>query len=411
MFPAKNSGYYALLISLCLASCQSDTPAQNTATNTATTTPPETGAPATSTAWYRQYRTRLPGATDSVTVHLQNLGTGSDASSIGRVVGFYAGPKGQPFELASNPTSAPDSLLLREASHSRLNAGGYGAVWRLRRMGEAWVGTLAGQTVRLQPLPVSQGVAFDTQVFRDSVRARPQHPQDSVWGRISLHALLPTSNRQPLAGNMLHLLHGDTVFAGSAPTLPAIWENMRRPFFNDYQEDMKAIFQQMEADTSRSGHRPMAMLNYTDERDTYVLWNADNLLSLGLFTYSYAGGAHGNYGTHVLSFDTRSGRPLPYDAIFRPDAKPRLEALLARYARPSLGLKPNEPLRNALFEETLPVTRNVYLTSGGAVFVYQPYEVAAYAYGEVRVFVPLRELRPLLQPGLPLEEGRSVAQK
>ncbi|MBC6610810.1 DUF3298 and DUF4163 domain-containing protein [Hymenobacter sp. BT507] len=408
MFLSKNSGYYALLAGLCLASCQPDTPAQKTAASTATSTPPKTAAPATPTAWYRQYRTRLPGTTDSVTVHLQNLGGGGDAPSIGRVIGFYTGPDGQPYELASTPASTPDSLVLRETSHSRLNARGQGPVWRLRQAGEAWVGVVAGQTVRLQPLPVSQGVAFDTHVFRDSVRARPQHPADSVWGRISLHTVLPSGNRQPLAGNLLHLLRGDTVFAGSAPALPTIWEAMRRVFVNDYQEDMKAVFQQMEADTSRAGRRPMAMLNYTDERDTYVLWNADNLLSLGIFNYSYTGGAHGNYGTHVLSFDTRTGQPLPYEAIFRPDAKPRLEALLARYARPSLGLKPGEPLRNALFDETLPVTRNVYLTSGGAVFIYQPYEVAAYAYGEIRVFVPLRELRPLLQPGLPVQEGRSV---
>ncbi|UOR05769.1 DUF3298 and DUF4163 domain-containing protein [Hymenobacter aerilatus] len=403
----RNNSCCAVLIGLYLMGCQSDTSSQHTAAGTtaATSKPAASAAPA---VWYRQYHTLLPGATDSVTVHLQNLGSGGDAPSIGRVIGFYAGPDGQPFELASSPTGTLDSLVLRDASHAHLNANGYGPVWRLRREGTAWVGTRAGRAVRLQPLSASEGIAFDAQVFRDSVRARPQHPADSVWGRISLHALLPTSNQQPLASNLLHLLRGDTVFAGSAPALPTIWENMRRVFFNDYQEDMKAVFQQMEADTSRASRRPMAMLNYTDERDTYVLWNAGNLLSLGIFNYSYTGGAHGNYGTHVLSFDTRTGRPLPYAAIFRPEAAPRLEALLARYARPSLGLKPNEPLRNALFDETLPVTRNVYLTSGGAVFVYQPYEVAAYAYGEVRVFVPLRELRPLLQPGLPLEEGRAL---
>lgn len=406
----RNIGCGAVLLSLQLFGCQSDNGSQGTRETSSATTAkmPAAAASAATAAWYRQYRTQLPGTADSVTIHLQHLGTGGDAPSIGRVVGFYAGPDGQPFELASNPTGTPDSLELRDANPTLTDDSGRGPVWRLRRQGEAWVGTRAGQAVRLQPVAANQGVALETQVFRDSVRARPQHPQDSVWGRVSLHALLPASGpaRQPLAGNVLHLLNGDTVFTGAPPALAAIWQQLRGTFINDYQEDVGAIVQQTEQDTSR--RRPTAMLNYTDERATYVLWNAGNLLSLGIFNYSYTGGAHGNYGTHVRSFDTRTGRPLPYEAVFRPDAKPLLEALLARYARPRLGLQPNEPLRNALFEDTLPVTRNVYLTSGGAVFVYQPYEVAAYAFGEIKVFVPLRELRPLLQPGLPLEEGRAV---
>jgi len=405
----RNAGYGLVLLSMQLFGCQSDNHTQNTRYTPPAATAETPAATSVNAAWYRQYRTKLSGTADSVTVNLQHLGTGGDAPSIGRVIGFYAGPDGRPFELASNPTSTPDSLELRDASPTLTDESGRGPVWRLRRQGEAWVGTRSGQAVRLQPLATKQGIALETQVFRDSARARPQHPQDSVWGRISLHALLPA--KQPLAGNVLHLLDGDTVFTGASPVLATIWQQMRRTFVNDYQEDMKAIFQQREADTSASQRRPIAMLNYTDERDTYVLWNAGNLLSLGIFNYSYAGGAHGNYGTHVLSFDTRTGRPLPYDSIFRPDAKPRLEALLARYVRPSLGLKPNEPLRNALFEDALPVTRNVYLTSGGAVFVYQPYEVAAYAFGEIKVFVPMRELRPLLQEGLPVEEGRAVARQ
>jgi hypothetical protein len=48
------------------------------------------------------------------------------------------------------------------------------------------------------------------------------------------------------------------------------------------------------------------------------------------------------------------------------------------------------------------LTINACLTPGGALFAYVPYEITAYALGEVSVFVPLAELRPLLREGLPL---------
>jgi hypothetical protein len=46
------------------------------------------------------------------------------------------------------------------------------------------------------------------------------------------------------------------------------------------------------------------------------------------------------------------------------------------------------------------LTTNVCLTPGGGLFGYVPYEISAYALGEVSVFVPLAELRPLLREGL-----------
>jgi hypothetical protein len=76
--------------------------------------------------------------------------------------------------------------------------------------------------------------------------------------------------------------------------------------------------------------------------------------------------------------------------------------------RPLVGLADTDPLDKQLFVKQMPVTHNVYLTTGGAVFIYQPYEIAAYAQGEVRVFLPLAAIRPLLRDGLPLP-GSPVA--
>jgi len=148
--------------------------------------------------------------------------------------------------------------------------------------------------------------------------------------------------------------------------------------------------------------RPSATLNYEEQTSTQVLYQGDNLLSLGFFSYSYSGGAHGMHTTTGASYDLRTGRRLRYNDIFLPAAQAQLPALLAQAVRPLVDLKPGEPLDKALFVKQMPVTRNVFLTAGGVEFIYQPYEIASYAQGEVRVFLPLAQVRPLLRDGLPL---------
>jgi hypothetical protein len=100
---------------------------------------------------------------------------------------------------------------------------------------------------------------------------------------------------------------------------------------------------------------------------------------------------------------------LPYDAIFQPTAAAQLPALLDRAVRPLVGLQANEPLSKQLFVRKMPVTHNVFLAPGGVVFIYQPYEIASFAQGEIRVFLPFSELRPLLREGLPLPGSSPVA--
>nr|GFC19379.1 hypothetical protein [Tanacetum cinerariifolium] len=150
-------------------------------------------------------------------------------------------------------------------------------------------------------------------------------------------------------------------------------------------------------------------MNYEDQTATYVLYQQGNLLSLGFFRYNFSGGAHGNYGLTPASYDLRTGRRLRYDDIFRPTAAQQLPTLLGQAVRPQLNLKPGESLDKELFVNKMPVTHNMYLTASGAVFVYQPYEIASYAQGEIVVFVPLASLRPLLRDGLPLPEATGLA--
>ena len=49
------------------------------------------------------------------------------------------------------------------------------------------------------------------------------------------------------------------------------------------------------------------------------------------------------------------------------------------------------------------------VTAGGPLFIHQPYKIASYAQGGVRVFLPLAEVWPLLRENLPLPGASGVA--
>jgi hypothetical protein len=401
-----NRSLPALAALLALAACNS----QPAATNTGETTrqAPQAAAPANSPGTaYHVYRGLLPGQADSITLHLVAAPRSFDATgTVGRF-GSYYGPDGHPYTLQGQPSAAPDSVILFETSPERAIASeGPTLYWRLRRQpgrGDL-AGLVDGQPVRLRRVPPAAGaLSFVVRYFADSVAAFAKEAK-SPHGHLSVQALVPTggdaSLRQRLADNILVGLRGDTLDGLPPVSLTALYKQQRQQSFKEYREDA-ADSRPAPADTAGLGAYAPG-LNYENQKNTYVLYQQGNLLSLEFFYYDYSGGAHGNYGSTGASYDLRTGKRLRYDDIFRPEAARQLPALLGRAVRPLVGLAATAPLDKQLFVKEMPVTHNVFLTGGGAVFVYQPYEIAAYAQGEVRVFLPLAAIRSLLREGLPL---------
>ncbi|MGI4835389.1 MAG: DUF3298 domain-containing protein [Janthinobacterium lividum] len=393
-----------------LAGCQSPS-----GQSTATATPPPAANPAAPTAAaapaasspgtaYWVFRGLLPGQADSVTLHLVTspkeffaYGTGPGHH------GSYYGANGHPYELQGQP-STPDSLVLNDISLENDRPYlGTGATWRLKQQPNgSLAGTVSGHATRLRLVPAAAGsVSFAVRYFADSLAALPRDTK-SPKARFSLQALAPTGGlpalREALTANILRDLRGDTAAAEMPPLLPTLQKQQRDSFFKNYRADAADL--PAPTDTADLGSY-RASLNYASQSASYVLFQQGDLVSLAYFTYKFIGGAHGNYGTVGASYDLRTGRRLRYHDIFRPTAAAQLPALLAVAVRPLVGLGPREPLDKALFVKKMPITRNVFLTTGGVEFIYQPYEIASYSQGEVRVFLPLGQVRALLQESLP----------
>ena len=390
---------------LVLAACHSQTQ-PTTADASATPPGPATKPPAAVAdspgASYRVYRGLLPGEADSITLHLVSAPQPRyDSEGISRV-GSYYGADGHPYEMQSL-SSAPDSVALTDISYEHSIPDVYGPTWRLKLQPNGdLAGTVGGQAVRLRQIaPAVGALTFAVRCLADSLAAYPGKPK-SPKARMYLQALVPMGGPAALAANVLRDLRGDTLGGLPAPTLPKLYQQQRDTFYHGYRTDIADLLANTPAD-----ERPTETLNYDEQSGASVLFHQGNLLSLAFFGYSYSGGAHGLGGTTVASYDLRTGRRLYYDDIFQPTAKAQLLPLLEQTVRALFKMKPGEPLDEQLLVTKIPITHNVCLTSGGALFVYEPYEIASYAQGEVRVFVPLAQLRGLLREGLPLPGAAS----
>lgn len=113
-------------------------------------------------------------------------------------------------------------------------------------------------------------------------------------------------------------------------------------FFRDYLATNTELFSEIcgKRSPEECGENGMlASLSWQQGGSMRVLHNDDELLVLGLDSYSYSGGAHGNYGTTVRSFDLRAGRMLRARDIFPTDQLAKVSSLLERRLRQDRGIE------------------------------------------------------------------------
>ena len=140
----------------------------------------------------------------------------------------------------------------------------------------------------------------------------------------------------------------------------------------------------------------MSAFSYQQEQGVSVYFNQHDLLTLGFSTYTYTGGAHGMHSTQVRSYDIKNKKVYTLEDILRPGSQAQLSLALAQAVRDRFGMSAEQSLSEYLFEDTIEPNSNFGLTDKGIFFVYAPYEIAAYAFGEIELFIPFAAIRPLL---------------
>lgn len=171
----------------------------------------------------------------------------------------------------------------------------------------------------------------------------------------------------------------------------------KNAYFQDYRKEMLTAHKEGIIDSSEVDGIGLSF-NYHYDKSMQVYYNSDQLLTLGFTDYTYTGGAHGMYGTTVKSYDLAQQKTLQLSDVLTNGYEEALSEVLAAAVRTKYRLTKNEPLSAILFDDTIAPNDNFGLTDKGIFFVYQPYEVAAYAVGEIELYVAFEKISEYLQP-------------
>lgn len=139
--------------------------------------------------------------------------------------------------------------------------------------------------------------------------------------------------------------------------------------------------------------------NHTKEISSEVESGYKKYISYVLYFYEFEGGAHPSSWTKVLNFDATDGKEIVLDDIMKEGYTdiliPLIEAGIARYFEVETMA---DVIENAfLFQEDIYVPQNFILSKDKITFIYNRYEIAPYAAGEITVEIPYTDIEEILR--------------
>ncbi len=159
---------------------------------------------------------------------------------------------------------------------------------------------------------------------------------------------------------------------------------------NDFLESFKEFKKQF----------PARHQSWTIERNISVSGVNNSVFSLTNTEFYYMGGAHPNSTTSFINFNLQTGEALELNDLLKPGFEDALNKVGEKIFREKQKLKPGENLNEAGYwfdKNNFELNDNFLIKKNGLLFVFNPYEVAAYVYGAIEVFIPYKVIKDLIK--------------
>lgn len=114
----------------------------------------------------------------------------------------------------------------------------------------------------------------------------------------------------------------------------------------------------------------------------------------------YTGGAHGMNTNDYFVINTTQDKRLLIDDIVNFDKIPELENLVKKALRSQAEIADSVPLTDVYWTDGGYSLNNFFLKNDGLGFLWNPYEIAAYAVGAVVIVIPFDELNGIIKEGI-----------
>ncbi len=139
-------------------------------------------------------------------------------------------------------------------------------------------------------------------------------------------------------------------------------------------------------------------LGYSSDLD-YTVTRADsNVISFAVTYYDFSGGAHGNFGTIGVNYNSRTGELIDFAELsenadsFHADTFAFIQELAASesYQEKFFPETSAEELESALYAD-----EKWYFSTSGLVFISDPYALGPYASGAITFTIPYHDLEEM----------------
>lgn len=195
--------------------------------------------------------------------------------------------------------------------------------------------------------------------------------------------VIKASGPEPVSGKINNALrhHAITLLSPEEDPEIATLEELAEQFIADYKRAASDFSQEPPWE---------AYLNAS------IYKKEQNLLSVGISTEIFSGGAHGYKSLTFLNFDLESGEILHWKDIFKPEFKSFAE----RKFRSEQKIPENTSINSTglWFEnDRFQLPDNIGFTEEEVILIYNAYEIAPYAAGDFYMEIPLEEVRPFMK--------------
>jgi len=168
--------------------------------------------------------------------------------------------------------------------------------------------------------------------------------------------------------------------------------------------DILADYQQLKKDEDFNAELSW-MYTWEIISDMEIVFNDYNLLCYSIDKYEFTGGAHGTSLIIFNNIEIENQKVIELKDIFIENYEDKLLEIILQKLVKNFELNSTEKLNEYLFDyKEVEITPNFYLDHSGIGFVYNQYEIAPYALGQIYVFIPYSEISGLLQDSFVLSK-------
>jgi len=252
----------------------------------------------------------------------------------------------------------------------------------------------SGDRIRAFPVELKEtytagSYKFNYAVIQDSIIPYPE-VQGGPMAKFKLSYIIPdtaqTDANKFLKNEVAVILGYDKISSNTSI------DEIAKKFSSDYLQSYKNELPQPNED---SIDLTSPTFKYEFDQRMGIVYNRQDFVIISSNNYEYTGGAHPNHSTTFFCFDVREQKRLSAKDIFVRDSA-KLQPIFEKAIRKMRKIPAKEKLSSVLFENYILPNDNFFFNDAGIIFFYNPYEIAAYVYGDTELFIPYSEMMPFL---------------